>query len=54
MAFLQSFVSQQLLFLFSKHLDTMSIRRIVFPVKQIFDQKYNLHIDLQILYAPKN
>ena len=24
MAFLQSFVSQQLLFLFSKHLDTMS------------------------------
>ena len=36
MAFLQSFVSQQLLFLFSKHLDTMSIRRIVSPVKQIF------------------
>ena len=34
--FLQSFVSQQLLFFFSKHLDTMSIRRIVSPVKQIF------------------
>ena len=32
MAFLQSFVSQQLLFLFSKHLDTMSIWRIVSPV----------------------
>ena len=28
-AFLLSFVPQQLLFLFSKHLDTMSIRRIV-------------------------
>ena len=38
MAFLQSFVlhSQQLLFLFSKHMDTMLIRRIVSPVKQIF------------------
>ena len=36
MAFLQSFVSQQLLLLFSKHLDTMSIRRIVSLVKQIF------------------
>ena len=35
MAFLQNFVSQQLLFLFSKHLDTMSIQRIVSPVKQI-------------------
>ena len=36
MAFLQTFASQQLLFLFSKHLDTMTIRRIVSPVKQIF------------------
>ena len=36
MAFLQNLISQQLLFLFSKHLDTMSIRRIVYPAKQIF------------------
>ena len=36
MAFFQIFVSQQLLFLFSKHLDTMSKCRIVIPVKQIF------------------
>ena len=36
MAFFQSFASQQLLFLFTKHLDTMSIRWIVSPVKQIF------------------
>ena len=36
MAFLHSFVSQQLLFLFSKHLDTKSIRQIVSSVKQIF------------------
>ena len=40
MAFLQNFVSQQLLFLFSKHLDTMSIRQIVSPVKQIFALVY--------------
>ena len=36
MPFLQSFVSHQLLFIFSKHLDTMSIRQIVSLVKQIF------------------
>ena len=40
MAFLQNFVSQQLEFLFSKHLDTMLIRRIVSPVKQIFAWKF--------------
>ena len=38
MPFLQSFASQQLLILFSKNLDTMSIRQIVSPVKQIFDK----------------
>ena len=36
MAFLQIFVLQQLLFLFSKHLDTIWMWRIVGPVKQIF------------------
>ena len=42
---LQTFVSQQLLFfLFSKHLDTMSIRQIVSPVKQIFVRGvYRIH-----------
>ena len=43
MAFLLSFISQQLLFLFSKHLDTMSIQRIVSPVKQIFGIRNQIH-----------
>ena len=48
-AFLNFFVSQQLLFLFSKYLDTMSIRRIVSSVKQIFVSELKI-CHLFILY----
>ena len=44
MTLLQNFVSQQLLFLFSKHLDTMSNRLIVSPVKQIVDLRRLMYL----------